>query len=84
MGFTTLCIGGIVALIVAYKLSVNSLFDIENKLLKKAVSERQNTNWRSEIANLPELQRTRDNSPVTNKGAMIKGYTKSDYKELIG
>ena len=80
LGFTPLCVGGIVALILAYKLTDSSIFDIEKKLIKKAISERKETNWRSEIAKLPGLH-YRAQNPRT--GAEIRGLTEGEYKKLM-
>ena len=80
LGFNPLCIGGLLAPIVAYKVADSTIFDIEKKLIKKAIWERKETNWQSEIAKLPGLH-YRAQSPRT--GAEIKGITESEYKELM-
>jgi len=78
-GFTYLCIGSIVVLIVAYKVTGCILFDIERMLISKAVRERNKTNWRSEIANLPMLQLFLN----ARTGAEIRGVDESKYKEIM-
>ena len=78
-GFSYLCIGSILALVVAYKLATSWLFDIEKILIDNAVRERNKTNWQAEIKDLPRLQ----SSLNARTGAEVRGMDESKYREIM-
>jgi bilin biosynthesis protein len=78
-GNTDVCFCAIVPLAIAYYLTSRTI-SAEKKLVKKAVSEREKTNWQSEIAYLPDLHRGYSTAKKANG---IKGYTQEEYERLM-
>ena len=77
-GESGLCIGAIAALVAAYFVTDN-LFALDTKFVKRAVKERKKTDWKSLVADLPDMHAGYSS---TQTGCELKGYTEEQYQKI--